>query len=139
MLTQFFIIVDIESVSLIKTKHVSSNKLYSVEVTPHHQEVEYGKNTTVTCEISGQDGQVKLTWIKGGVAVEPDNYVEEKLDHRARTGESGYLQGNQTETLYVREVETDTVLTCRVSSLQFPSSPYSDTSVNLTVYSKSYY
>ena len=53
------------------------------------------------------------------------------------TPKSGTLDNNsQTTTLEVNGATEDKTFTCRVTSRQFPSSPPSDTEVQLNVYGK---
>ena len=77
--------------------------------------------------IEGITNQVEVDWLE--VHGEDDNYIPN----------SGTFENNrQTAILDVKgaAVTKDKTFTCRVKSGQFPSSPSSDTDVQLDVYGK---
>ncbi|XP_063691276.1 uncharacterized protein LOC134823672 [Bolinopsis microptera] len=97
--------------------------IYDVAV--NDAEVKSGTDATISCVMKGITSLVKVEWV--GAHGEDNSY----------TPKSGTLDGDsQTATLEVTgaAVTEDRTFTCRVTSGQFPDSPYSDTYVMMTVY-----
>ena len=100
---------------------------FNSEVKAVNAEVKSGTDATISCVIEGITSQVEVEWVGPGVNGEDNNY----------TPKSGTLDNNsQTASLDVKgaAVTKDKTFTCRVTSSQFPSSPPSDTEVQLNVY-----
>ncbi|XP_063691277.1 uncharacterized protein LOC134823673 [Bolinopsis microptera] len=89
--------------------------------------VKPGTDATISCVIEGITSQVKVEWLESSeeIIVADSNY----------TPNPGTIENNsQTATLEVTGAAEETTFTCRVTSGQFPSSPSSDTEVQLNVY-----
>ena len=92
-------------------------------MTAHSAEVKSSTDATISCVIEGITNQVEVSWVHE----EDDKY----------TPNSGTLDGSsQIATLNVNGATEDKIFVCRVTSRQFPSSPPSDTEVQLNVYGK---
>ena len=106
-----------------------TNLINTPEVEAANVEVKSGRDATISCVIERITSLVTVEWVElsGNVIVTDDNY----------TPQSGTLENNsQTATLHINGATEDKTFTCRVTSGQFPSSPSSDTDVQLDVYGK---
>ncbi|XP_063691212.1 titin-like [Bolinopsis microptera] len=107
--------------------HVITLKTYDVIPSPDHL-VKTGTEVTLSCEISDLDEAVSVEWLKDTTVISHGGDYTVSL--------SNLESGKQTATLLIggAAVKQDSDYTCRVKSIQYDSSPYSDTQIRLEVY-----
>ncbi|XP_063695430.1 uncharacterized protein LOC134826857 [Bolinopsis microptera] len=103
----------------VDQKTAVNSKVFNV--TPTHKDAYNGKETVLSCKVTGLEAKATVSWTKGNQTV--DGSTE------------GELIGNtQISTLTVISPQEDTEYTCVVSSGRNPLSKPSETLVSLNVY-----
>ena len=89
-----------------------------------------GKDTKISCVITGITTDVIVTWLQKGTMID--------LTSTHTTSLTELENNSQTAKLMVQgsQVSSDTEYVCKVKSIEFLSSPSSDTTVHLNTYGK---
>ena len=90
--------------------------------------VKIGTEVTLSCEISDLDEALSVEWLKDTTVITNGGDYTLSL--------SSLESGKQTATLLIGgvAVKQAAYYTCRVESIQYDSSPHSDTDIGLEVY-----